>query len=384
MKVHPILAAAAMLPAAVLVLGASAVVRHHRARARRPAPPLEVEEAPPAPRHIYPMAEAPPVRPPPAPAPPPRAELHVHVTGPHGLLPSGVDVSFHRHGAPPDVWDLLDEEDDDEAGEAPGGDTVRRNGRLSSKELEPGRYDLRVEAEGMRPLHLDDVATGPKVIEVALARAPVLLGNAGAMATDGCEGLSVGWAAPVDDGEAGEATVDYDDCTFAIEGLPAAGPITVTATLGATKRSVLVTPPLSGDPAYVCLEPPCGAEPATLLVYLADTEHHPIDDASLTWTLRRDEYHGAMGTSTGASLLYVHNRRVGETLDLRLERDKQVVTSTATLGPGVTEVLLTLPFAPPKPSNPEQAVADGHDVDDAAPHRLADRDRLAIIRDAPR
>jgi hypothetical protein len=365
MKVHPFVAAAVLLLAGVTALGATAVVQQRRARARRPPPPLELDESPPAPRHIYPMVELPRLRPAPPPAAPARGELHVHVAGPHGLLVSGIDVSVHRRGDPPDAWDLLSYEvDDAAAGEAREDDTLGWHGMLSSTDLAPGRYDLRVEAEGMRPVHLDDVPSGPKVVEVALARAPVLLGDAGAMGALGCANMTVAWAGPEEEGLTGEATVDESDCTFAIEGLPTAGPLTITATVGKVQRRAFVTLPLSGDPTFLCLEPPCSAEPATLLVYVADGNQHEVDDATLTWTLRGDELHGAMGTSMGFGLLFVHGRRVGETLDLRAERGEQIVDTTTTLGPGVTEVLLTFPACPRPSYDRDDDVAAGDDDDD--------------------
>lgn len=352
MKVHPLIAAAAILLAGVIAFGASAVVQHRRARARRPPPVPELDEAPPAPRQAASVVEAP--RPrwrPPAPAPAPKVELHVHVAGPHGITPEEVSVLVHRRAAEADDWDLLDAQHDeaDEADEAEG-----VQGMYASTDLAPGRYDLKVEASGMRTIHLDDVATGVKVIEVALARAPALLGAIGALGEPGCAGVTVRWTSPGqadnddDDGESGEATVNEEACTFVADTFPDTGTVTVVAERGNRRDSALVTPPLSGNPSFLCLAPPCAGQPASLLVYLADTNHHEVDDAMLTWTLQADELHGEMGTWTGGSHLFLNTRRVGQTVTLRADHGKHFVETTVALGPGVNEVVLTLPAAPPE------------------------------------
>jgi hypothetical protein len=337
MRVHPFLAAASMLLAGVMAFAATSVVQHGKARARRPPPPPDPDEALPAARQVRPMIEAPRIRAAAPPAPPARAELHVHVTGPHGIDVEDVDVSLHRRGDQPDAWDVLDTDDDP--------DDASTRGRFSSSDLALGRYDLRVEAPGMRTVRLEDVQTGPRVVEVALARAPALLGSVGdGLRGEGCGGVTVTWSAGE---ESGDAPVDEADCTFAIETLPDAGPVTVVAARGTATARALVTPPLSGDPAVVCLAPPCDAEPASLLVYVADTNHQQIDDATLEWTYRGGGLRGAMGRSMGAGLLFVHGRHAGETLALYVERGHDETQSTVVLGPGVTEVVLTLPAAPP-------------------------------------
>src|SRR5450432_1839208 len=74
MKIHPLLAASVSLLIGVIALGATAVVAHRRARARRPPPPAEVEDAPVAPRRLATVVAraAPPRRTPAPPAPAPR------------------------------------------------------------------------------------------------------------------------------------------------------------------------------------------------------------------------------------------------------------------------------------------------------------------------
>ena len=356
MKVHPFIAAAALLLAGVMAFGATVVVRHREARARRPPPVPDLEEAPPAPRPVRPVVEAPRVRP----APPlaaPRVELHVHVSGPHGIALDSADVSIHRRGSEEDDWSALEEADADDE---------KSVGRFDVAGLQPGHYDLRVEANGMRTASLGDIRPGARVIEVALTRAPVLLGAVGTMGAPGCADVTVAWSGPGEGGERGEATVDPEDCTFVAEALPDAGPVTVVATRGARRERALVTPPLSGDPAFLCLAPPCAEEPASLLVYVADTAHRQVDDATLTWTLQGDEFNGAMGTSMGNGVLFVHGRRAGQTLALHAQRGAHMVETTTVVGPGVTEALLTLPVEAPKPDEGSDEIVAG---DTAEPER---------------
>ena len=253
--------------------------------------------------------------------------------------------------------------------EAPGG-------IFEADDLAPGRYDVRVEANGMRTARLDDVGPGPKVIEVGLARAPVLLGAIGSMGAAGCAGVTVAWSGPGEGGESGEASVDPEDCTFVAEALPDTGPITVVATRGARRDRALVTPPLSGDPSFLCLAPPCREEPASLLVYVADTDHRQVDDATLTWTLQGDELRGAMGTSMGTGLLFVHGRRAGQTLALRAERGAHVVEATTVVGPGITEAVLTLPVQAPEP---KEAPGDIDDDDEQEPEGDMVARRVIIV-----
>jgi hypothetical protein len=343
MKIHPLIAAAALLLVGVMAFGATVVVQHRRERARRPPPVPEVDDAPPVPRQVAPVVAAPRRRPAPPPPPaPPTAELHVHVTGPHGITPDSVEVSARRRGDEEDTWTSLDEADDDEAGARPG--------TFSGTDLVAGRYDLEIEAHGMRAAHVDDVPTGAKAIEIALERAPLLLGALGTMGEEGCAGVSLQWSGP--DGEAGGQTEpNADDCTFVVETLPEPGPVTVVASAGTRRESALVTLPLSGDPTFLCLAPPCASAPASLLVFVADADHRELDDATLTWTLHGDDFHGEMGTSTGTGLIYVHGRRVGQTLKLRAESGARAVETTVVVGPGVTEVLLTLPAEEPAPED---------------------------------
>src|SRR6185503_493099 len=116
---------------------------------------------------------------PPAPEAPPGGALHVRVRGPRGLVLTGVEVSAVLRGDENDEGTTLEESEDED-------------GVFGVDELEVGRYDVLVEAPGMRPARLDDVPTGQDVVAVSLARAGVLLGAVGRRDHDGrCEGVHV-------------------------------------------------------------------------------------------------------------------------------------------------------------------------------------------------
>ena len=330
MRVSPLLAASALLLVGVMAFGATVVSRHRDARARRPPPPED--EPPPrfAPRAVFAPPEAPPAARAPE-APPVPAALRLRVTGPHGLVLSSPSATVTRHVDDGDeVFDLDADED------VPG--------VLSATELAPGRYDVVVSAPGMRDVSLAGVPTGEEIVDVSLARAPILLGALGAAA--GCAGaaVSVVGAAGSEDESAVDAQVDVDDCTFVVEDLPDKGPLTLEARRGAEVARALVTLPVSGDPAPVCLWPPCAAAPASFAVYLADAAGRQVDDAFLEWTLEGDEERGEIGSDSGvAALTYVHHRHAGDTYRLVATVGDDKAEATARLGGGVTEVVLTLP-----------------------------------------
>jgi hypothetical protein len=342
MRIHPFLAAATLTLAAVTALAASAVVEHRRARARRWQPPPEIEEAPPAPRRAAVPVQAPrPRAAAPPPAAPPPAALRVHVTGPHGITLEAADVSLHRPGED-DVVTSLDEEDD-----APG--------TYSADDLEAGRYDVEITADGMRTARLG-AATGPRTLEVALERAPILLGAVGRLGGEGCAGVAVRWSGP--DDEAGEVDPSPESCTFAID-LPDEGPITVVAARGAREERALVSLPLTGDPAPICLAPPCAADPALLLAFVADAAGQPVAGVTVTWTLQSDGLRGEMGTTSGPSGLRIEDRRPGQTIAIHAERGRDTADAIAVLGAGVTEVVLTLPVASSEDDSDEPVEAFG-------------------------
>jgi len=146
MKVHPLLAASALLLVGVMAFATTVVVEHRKARARRPPPAPEVEDAPAAPRPVPAVVRASrPPGPPRPPEPPPAAVLRVHVSGPHGIALDGVGVSARRRGQGTedgdDDWIALGEDDEGDEGEE-----KRPPGVFSAVDLETGRYDLRIEA----------------------------------------------------------------------------------------------------------------------------------------------------------------------------------------------------------------------------------------------
>jgi hypothetical protein len=346
MKVHPLIAAMALLLAGVMALGATLIVAHRRARVRRPPPVLDESEPSSPPRLPSFFSSAVP-RPAPAEAEPeaPRGALRIRVTGPHGLLLPGVEASAVRQGDPDENAVAFDEPSDED-GEA---------GTLTATDLDPGRYDLLVEAPHMRPARVRGVLTGAETIAISLDRAPLLLGAVGDPALGACAAVTVGIkgrgeGAPDAEAEDEEVTtnVNPEDCTFAFEELPAAGPLTIVATSGAHAERALVTLPLAGDPSFVCLRPPCAAAAASLAVYVADATGAQVESAALEWTLLGDETRGEVGDVTGAGFTYLHGRRPGETLRLRVSVDDRTAETTLLVQPGVTDVVLTLPAEPSK------------------------------------
>jgi hypothetical protein len=326
MKIHPFLAAAALLLAGVMAFGATLVMEHRRARARRPPSEPEVEEPPPAPRQV--ARAAPTYRPRPAPAPAAVAAnvvLRVHVTGPHGLLLEAVAVTARRRDDEDETETVLDEAEDD-------------HGSFTA-ELAPARYDLEIEAHGMRDVRAEDAQARRGIIEIALERAPLLLGAVG----NGSACANVKVTVFGSDGKpGGNIDLNADTCTFVADDLSEPGPLTVVATIGTRRESALVTLPVSGDPVFLCLAPPCVAAPASLFVYVSDTNRLEVDDATLTWTLQADELNGEMGTSMGTSRFFLHDRRPGQTL-LQARSGDRTTETIAVVGSGVTEVVLVLP-----------------------------------------
>jgi hypothetical protein len=118
----------------------------------------------------------------------------------------------------------------------------------------------------------------------------------------------------------------------------------VVATRGARREAALVTVPLTGDPAFLCLAPPCATQPASLLVYVVDGDRL-ASGPTLSWSLQTDGLTGEEGMSIGAGLVWIHGRRVGETLALRAEADDRSAELTTSVASGVTEVAVTLPGA---------------------------------------
>lgn len=328
-RVHPFLVGATVLFVGVAALGASAVSERRARRLRPPAPPPVEPEVPlPAPRQrVYEpprrRAEAP------SPAPAPQlATLRVRVTGPHGVLLSGAEVWATPHGAPEDEDNIM--LDDDQA-----------TGGFIATELAPGRYDLQVAAYGFREVRLNDVPTGEDVVDVSLARAPVLLGAVGG---GNCEGLAVSVTGPsTQEGEEETiAVVDPESCRFEIDSLPDTGPLTVVAGGRGWTERALVTLPAEGDPRPVCLRAPCEATPASLAIYVVDAAGRLANDVSLDWS-RETELEGELGSTTLDGFSMLHGRVAGQMLKLHASTEAGEAEANVHVGAGVHDVVLTLP-----------------------------------------
>jgi hypothetical protein len=268
----------------------------------------------------------------PAPPEPETAALRLRVLGPRGLLLTRATAVLTRGGSDDGDADATYELDADDA----------EPSLLSATDLPPGRYDLAVSAPGMHTTRVEGVPTGDEIVTISLARAPVLLG---ALGERGCEGAKIVVRGPEgpDAEEPVDAKLDVETCTFVFEDLPETGPLTVVATRGAEVERALVTLPTTGDPAFVCLAPPCAGASASLAIFLADAAGHPVDDALLEWSFF-DDHRGELGSDSGASsLTYLHGRRVGDTYQLRATVGERAGEATAVVGPGVTEVFVTLP-----------------------------------------
>jgi hypothetical protein len=357
MKIHPLVAAMTLVLVGVTALGATLVVRRRAARARPPvAPPEEPAPPPRAPRLVFAAPPLPGLAPPPAPAAPAGDTLRVRVVGPHGLLVPGVSVTAVDLDADPDA-DATTYELEATADDA--------DGTWSASELPPGRYGVVVEAPDMREAHAKGVVPSEDVVSVALARAALVRGSIGAPRLDGCGGgaVHVKDLSAASDGDAtsdayglgaddDSVDVDEGDCTFAVPSPRDEGPLLVTATWGQRVERALVTVPAEGDPAPVCFGPPCAAAPATLAVYVADDAGRLTEDASVEWTLLGDEQNGAGGGSYGRGLVFVHDRRAGETVRVEASIDDVRAETTVVVGPGVTEVVLTVAGGPARAVTP--------------------------------
>jgi hypothetical protein len=356
MKVQPLVAAMTLVLVGVTALGATLVVRRRAARARPPvAPPEEPAPPPRAPRLVFAPPPLPMPTPPPAPLAPAAVTLRVRVAGPHGLLMPGVSVTAVDLDADPDddatTYELEATADD-------------ADGAWSANELPPGRYGVVVEAPDMRTIHAEVDVPSEDIVSLALARAALVRGSIGAPGPDGCGGGAVhvkdlsaaaDGDAPSDEYGVGAdddaVDVDEGDCTFAIPSPRDEGPLLVTATWGAHVERALVTVPAEGDPAPVCFAPPCAAVPASLAVYVADDAGRLTEDASVEWTLG-DEQNGAGGGSYGRGLVFVHDRRAGETVRVEASTDDARAATTVVVGSGVTDVVLTVAGGPARAVTP--------------------------------
>jgi hypothetical protein len=329
-RMHPFLVGATALFVGVTALGASAISERRARRLRPPAQPPAESEAPlPAPRQR--VFEAPRSRPVPPPVEqvPQLSTLRVRVTGPHGALISDADVWATPHGSSEDDESFSLDEDEGSGG-------------FVATELTPGRYDLHVQAYGFRDARLTNVPTGQDVVDVSLARAPVLLGAVGG---GSCEGLTVAITGPAEEEEV-EAVVDPDSCRFQADSLPETGPLTVLATGPGWTERALVTLPAEGDPRPVCLRAPCEATPASLAIYVVDAAGRLAHDVSLDWS-RETELEGELGSTTLDGFSLLHGRVAGQLLKLHASTDAGEAEANVHVNAGVHDVVLTLPALMP-------------------------------------
>jgi hypothetical protein len=146
------------------------------------------------------------------------------------------------------------------------------------------------------------------------------------------------------DGESSNVSVDNETCTFVVDELPETGPYVLTVKRPGPIERVPVTSPLSGDPPPLCVFPPCGEPPASLLVYVADPGGLLAEPAELEWTLEGDARRGEIGSTTVQGSALLNGRRPGQTLHLRVTAaDERAVDTTVVVGSSVTEAVLTLP-----------------------------------------
>lgn len=341
-RMHPFLVGATALFVGVTALGASAISERRARRLRPPAPPPVEAEAPlPAPRQRVFEPPRPRPAPPPVEPVPQLATLRVRVTGPHGVLVSDAEVWATPHGASEDDESLSLDQDEETGG-------------FVATELVPGRYDLHVQAFGFRDARLENVPAGQDVVDVSLARAPVLLGAVGG---GDCEGLTVSVTGPAEE-EENEAVVDPDSCRFQLDTLPEAGPLTVVASGRGWTERALVTLPAEGDPRPVCLRAPCAATPASLAIYVVDAAGRLAHDVSLDWS-RETELEGELGSTTLDGFSLLHGRVAGQMLKLHASTGAGDVEANVHVGAGVHDVVLTLPAAAADEEEPESEVPLG-------------------------
>jgi hypothetical protein len=334
----------ALLQAAVIAAGASLIGQYQESRRRRPAlVPDEPAPVSPPRRPPAPAALAPARAPAPPPAEPARGTLRLRVTGPHGLRLREVEAYAVRRGDPDETENGFDEPDDED----------RASGRFVATDLDPGLYDVVVEAPGMRAARVAGVATDGPPVAVALERAPVLRGALGRGAPGACEGAEVQVFGPDDaleDAEAG-SSVDGDTCRFELEDLPETGPLTVVARRAGRTERALVTLPDTGEPPFLCLAGPCDPPAAWLAIYVADASGLQVEMAELE-VASGGAGGGEMTLTTlpGFGLLQGHAAR-----ELRLTATALDRTARATVfaSAGVTDVLLTLPAEPAGQPNDE-------------------------------
>jgi hypothetical protein len=129
-----------------------------------------------------------------------------------------------------------------------------------------------------------------------------------------------------------------------VDDLPSEGPLTVVARGPGWREQTLVTLPSDGDPRPLCLRAPCTVVPAALAIYVVDAAGRLADDVSLDWS-RETETEGELGSTSLSGVSLLHGRVPGQVLRLHATAGSRQVETLASVGEGVSEVVLTLPVA---------------------------------------
>ena len=144
------------------------------------------------------------------------------------------------------------------------GEVSRRGFEVTG--LLPGRrYDLEISSSGARTVNLRDVTAPARHLEIELVPLPLLRGAFGFPAGSDCPidtvKVTLSEAAPKDEDDDWNDNGDVaSDCRFELT-LPVAGASALIATVVATGPGwhveQAITIPARGDPAPLCLNPPC-------------------------------------------------------------------------------------------------------------------------------
>jgi hypothetical protein len=112
--------------------------------------------------------------------------------------------------------------------------------------------------------------------------------------------------------------------------------------------SAQVVVPATGDPPPLCLDPPCAALPAALVVTVGDTDGVLRTDAELDWRVApaaggedaddEDEW-------TSQAEWVIADLKPGAEVHLRASLGPRQASTVVWAGLGVSEVVLTLPVA---------------------------------------
>jgi hypothetical protein len=318
---NPLVTGLALLLVAVVALGAVMHGRRHARRRAAPQPPptlpFRVWRSTPAWAAPASLPE-----PPPAESPSPSSvtalrSLRVRPTiAPFGLRPRSLELALQRVDGdepPAKLW---------LRGSLEGVFTIHW--------LEPGGYAATVETADLRPATFSWAGTAD-VVDLELRRMPYLLLAIGE-SDEECE------MGPLQLTGEGRVTVSFNESGACQDGLSLPpGPTRLKVRVGDRDVDTTVSIPEDGDPAPLCLTPPCAQLPAALAVWVADEHRQLAYVRQLSW-----EGEGRGGTMGGAHGVVFLTGTPGERFRLRAElRDGSTAEATETLGFGVRDVLLT-------------------------------------------